>query len=102
MRFCAVCHGESAKGTGPLAPLLNVEVPDLTGLAKRNDGEFPMLKVIQIIDRRTGVRGHGGPMPIWGDYFKAAAVERAGEYGAELIVRGRILAIAQYLESIQE
>lgn len=102
MQACAVCHGESGKGMGPLAPLMNVPVPALTTLAKDNDGEFPMLKVIQIIDGRTGLRGHGSVMPIWGDRFQAAAVHDAGDYGAELVVRGRILALAQYLESIQE
>ncbi len=102
MQACAVCHGESGMGMGPLAPLMNVEVPSLTTLTQQNDGVFPMLQVIHIIDGRTGVRGHGGVMPIWGDRFKAAVLASAGEYGAELIIRGRILALAQYLESIQE
>ncbi len=102
LQACAACHGESGKGMGPIAPLLNIEVPSLTTLAKNNDGVFPMLQVIHIIDGRSGVRGHGGIMPIWGDRFKSAMIESAGEYGAELLVRGRILALAQYLESIQE
>ena len=32
----------------------------------------------------------------------ADAEEMAGVYGSELIVRGRILALAQYIESVQK
>jgi mono/diheme cytochrome c family protein len=38
MVACAVCHGESAMGDGPFAPLLNIQTPNLTTLAKANDG----------------------------------------------------------------
>jgi len=105
---CAVCHGEGGLGDGPLSKYMTIEVPDLTTLAKANGGEFPMLRVLQVIDGRGGVRGHGdarpdsgGNMPVWGDRFRAQETEMAGVYGAELLVRGRILALAQYLESIQ-
>jgi hypothetical protein len=61
-----------------------------------------MLEMIQVIDGRTGVRGHGYPMPVWGDRFDAEVGEEAGAYGGELVVRGRVLALATYLQSIQE
>jgi mono/diheme cytochrome c family protein len=102
MIACAVCHGESAKGNGPFAELLNIEVPGLTGLAAANDGEFPFLDTLMIIDGRTGVRGHGGPMPIWGDRYQAAAIEERGILGAEIYARGRLLSLVEYIESIQE
>ncbi|WP_108258317.1 c-type cytochrome [Mangrovicoccus ximenensis] len=103
MQGCAGCHGESGLGQGPVADLLNVPVPDLTHLSAANGGEFPMLKVIHIIDGRTGMRAHGGPMPIWGAVFKAEAEGASGLYGGdEAVTRGRILSIAYYLESIQQ
>jgi mono/diheme cytochrome c family protein len=102
MNYCASCHGADAKGEGPLADLMTVEVPDLTTIAADNDGTFPMLEMIQVIDGRTGVRGHGYPMPVWGDRFDAEVGEEAGPYGGELVVRGRVLALATYLQSIQE
>jgi len=102
MNACAVCHGDTGKGDGKLAELMTVPVPDLTGLTAANDGEFPMLEVIMVIDGRPGIRGHGYPMPVWGSRFKAESVERAGEYGAETLVRGRILSLAYYIESIQQ
>jgi mono/diheme cytochrome c family protein len=102
MQACASCHGESGIGDGPLAELMTVPVPSLTTIAQQNDGVFPMLDVIQVIDGRSGVRGHGYPMPVWGDRFDAEVAESAGPYGSELVIRGRVLALATYLESIQE
>ncbi len=102
MEGCAGCHGESAKGQGPLAGLLNIAVPDLTQLSAKNDGKFPMLEVIHTIDGRSGLRAHGGPMPIWGTIFKSHASGDNALFGTEAITRGRILSIAYYLESIQE
>ena len=101
MSACASCHGESAAGDGPLAELMTVPVPALTGLSAANDGKFPMLDVIHSIDGRQGTRGHGYPMPVWGDRF-AKDIPNAGPYGAEPIIRGRVLSIAYYLESIQK
>ena len=99
---CAICHGESGKGNGPFAPLLNIETPSLTELSANNHGVFPFLDTFMAIDGRTEVKGHGIGMPIWGDKFKAAVGEKYGPYGAEVIVRGRILSLVLYLESIQE
>jgi hypothetical protein len=102
MVACAICHGESGKGEGPFAPLLSIHTPDLTNLAAGNDGDFPFLDVLMVVDGRTGVRAHGdSAMPIWGERFKASAVD-AGPYGSELEVRGRLLALVTYIESIQE
>ena len=100
MISCASCHGESAAGEGPLAELMTVPVPALTGLSAANDGEFPMLKVIHSIDGRQKTRGHGYPMPVWGKRFLAESGV-PDSYGNEAIVRGRVLSIAYYLESIQ-
>ncbi|MEE4120926.1 MAG: cytochrome c, partial [Paracoccaceae bacterium] len=102
IQACASCHGLAGHGDGPLAEYMTVEVPDLTQISIANDGEFPMYHVISIIDGRTGVRGHGSQMPVWGQRYQIEATPEAGEYGAELIVRGRILALAQHLEAIQE
>jgi mono/diheme cytochrome c family protein len=101
MNNCASCHGESGKGQGPLAELMTVDVPSLTALAANNDGVFPMLAVIHSIDGRQGTRGHGYPMPVWGDRF-SRSTDATDPYGNEVVVRGRVLSIAYYLESIQE
>ncbi len=103
MDLCASCHGVNADGAGPLAELMNVEVPALTDLANANEGVFPMLEVIHSIDGRQGTRGHGYPMPVWGQAFeRQAEADDLGRFGGEIAVRGRVLSLAYYLESIQE
>lgn len=48
-----------------MANVVNIPSPNLTLLAKNNGGVFPMLGVLQVIDGRSGVRAHGGVMPLW-------------------------------------
>ena len=98
---CAACHGENADGNGPIATMFKSPVPNLHGLSAANDGVFPLLKVFQIIDGRSEVRGHGSPMPVFGNRYGKQAETTAGFYGAEPIVRARILELVYYLQSIQ-
>lgn len=100
-QYCATCHGSSGAGDGPLTEIMMEQPGDLTQLAANNDGEFPMLQVIHIIDGRTGVRAHGGPMPTYGAIFSTEAADQMG-YGSVVEVRGRILSLAMYLESLQK
>ena len=102
MTFCATCHGALADGRGPLSEMITDKIADLRQLSANNHDEFPMLRVIHIIDGRTGLRGHGGPMPVYGELFQGDAPDYYGPYGAEAVVRGRMLALALYLESIQQ
>ena len=63
---CAVCHGTTARGDGPLADRMKRRPPDLTVLATQNGGVFPAEQVRKTIDGREFVPGHGGPdMPVW-------------------------------------
>lgn len=99
---CAACHGEAADGNGEIATMFKDRVPDLTGIAKRNDGVFPLLEVIQAIDGRAVIRGHGNPMPIFGNRYRAEASDADALLGAEAIARGRVLELAFYIQSIQK
>lgn len=100
-QYCATCHGMDATGGGPLTEIMTTSVPDLTGLAAANDGAFPMLDVIHIIDGRTGLRSHGGPMPVYGALFDDEA-HSGTDYGDVLYTRGKVLSVAYYLESLQK
>ncbi|MCP5360287.1 MAG: cytochrome c [Steroidobacteraceae bacterium] len=81
-RFCASCHGAGGRGDGPVAPLLRVEVPDLTRLIRRPGDPFPTETVRRIVDGREVPAAHGGRrMPIWGYEF-ATATAGAPEAGA--------------------
>lgn len=89
---CGSCHGTNGKGDGPHSGELRATLPDLTLLAKNNDGVFPAKVLYGIIDGRKTIRAHGTyEMPVWGNVF----------LGDAKFVRTRILAIIDYLKSIQ-
>jgi mono/diheme cytochrome c family protein len=95
--YCASCHGTDGKGDGPLAENLRFHPPDLSLLAKRNGGDYPVEKVHRIVDGRKPLPGHGGPdMPIWGDAFRNA---ETGYDDAK--VREKIRSVVDYLRTLQ-
>lgn len=95
--YCAVCHGTSARGDGPLADKLKKRPPDLTQFTIQHGGTYPAEMVTKIIDGRNPVPGHGGPdMPVWGDAFKASQAA-----GTEEAARARIEELVRYLETLQ-
>jgi mono/diheme cytochrome c family protein len=99
---CAACHGSSGKGNGPYAELLRKSPPDLTMMAKRNGGVFPMSRAYEVIEG-AGV-GHGTrDMPIWGQDYNVKAAEYYMDvpYNPEAYVRTRILALVEYLNRLQ-
>lgn len=100
---CLSCHGVGGKGNGPMANLLTVEPSDLTAIAKKNEGTFPLDKILRMIDGRHGVTGHGDrDMPIWGARYLREDAERYGPFGGEDVVRLRILELVYYIQSIQQ
>ena len=100
--FCQVCHGASGKGDGPLAKDLNKRPADLTRIAERNGGDFPLIKVMSTIDGYTRKNDHGSIMPEMGLQFQGGRMVRidAGD-GIETPVPESLLALAQYLRSLQ-
>ena len=70
--FCSSCHGDRARGNGPVARTLKVRVPDLTRIAARNGGTFPTEQVRLMIEGRNVPSVHGSrDMPVWGWQFYA-------------------------------
>ena len=94
--YCAACHGENARGGGPVASSLKGKVPDLTRVAERRGGTFPLPQVERIISgEETIATAHGSrEMPIWGPIF--GQVQRDQNLG-----RIRVRNLAKYVESIQ-
>jgi mono/diheme cytochrome c family protein len=94
--YCAVCHGTDGRGNGPMAPALKVQPPDLTRIAERNGGAFPMERVEKIISgEQAPSSGHGTrEMPIWGPIF--SQVDRDQDLG-----RVRIDNLTRYLKDMQ-
>jgi mono/diheme cytochrome c family protein len=98
-RFCAACHGESARGDGPVASSFALPVPDLTRLSQRRGGEFPANEVREMVDGRSPVMAHGPrQMPVWGYEFW---VEEGADVEAEARSRDMIGRIVAYLADIQ-
>jgi|SRR5688572_14472520 mono/diheme cytochrome c family protein len=95
-RYCATCHGIGGTGDGPLAAMLRKRPANLTLLARANGGVFSAPMVLQIIDGRKPIAGHGGgDMPIWGDAFGRTAE------GADATTE-KLVALVKYLETIQQ
>ncbi len=99
---CATCHGVEARGDGPMAPLLRLVPPDLTALAMRNGGMFPMARVIERVDGTMDVMAHGGPMPLFGLLLQGPAVVADAPDGREIVAPEEIVSIAEWLAAIQQ
>ena len=94
--YCASCHGETARGTGPLSTQLTRPVPDLTTYTARNGGVFPGERLRQIIAGR-GPAAHGDrTMPVWGAVFSRQAD------GTDRVAGAQIDALVAFLQSIQQ
>jgi hypothetical protein len=98
------------KGDGSIAHLLRKNPTDLTKLSESNFGVFPFARVYDVIDGRFEVEIHGRRnMPVWGDAFQPVPsstqlgllpIEISKEL-AESIVRARVLALIDYIFSLQ-
>lgn len=100
---CATCHGAGGKGDGPVAAFLKTAPPDLTMLAKKNNGVLPMARLYEILDG-TGVQAHGTrDMPVWGREYRLQAAEHYVDapYDPQVYVRARILALLDYINRFQ-
>ena len=119
---CAPCHGARAKGKGALSAKLKTKPADLTALAKKNNGVFPVSAVYDAIDGRNAIESHGArEMPIWGcrhtpSPASPTKTSKRKVYRApdpfeshldlscdpEDIIGNRILSVIEYLRRIQE
>jgi mono/diheme cytochrome c family protein len=98
--YCMACHGPDGAGAGPVAPYMSPRPADLRGIAARRGGVFPHAAVEAYIDGRDPIAAHGSrDMPIWGKAFRE---ETELDQLSETRVRGRILLLVSYLESIQQ
>lgn len=98
---CASCHGLTGRGDGPLAAELEVKPANLTKIAARCDGLWPMVEVMSIIDgyhRRTLPREK---MPIFGDLAEGKLVPFDAGDGRKIPTPVKLIALANYLETIQ-
>jgi mono/diheme cytochrome c family protein len=99
---CAVCHGKDGKGGGPYSEQLKRKLPDLTTMAQRNAGVFPVNRTYDMIEGAGA--GHGTrEMPVWGMDYTIQAAEQFPDlpYNQAQFVRTRIMALLEYLNQLQ-
>lgn len=109
---CSTCHGIDGKGKGPLSEELRVAPADLTVLAKKNNGVFPVNAVYETIYGIKRIVAHGPPdMPIWGYRYYARNTSPGSKNpdhyvelssDSDAIARTRLLAVVDYLNRIQQ
>ena len=98
-KYCSSCHGMDGRGNGIVASVLQTRPADLTRIASRREGQFPLAEIAATIDGRVEVRAHGSrDMPVWGERFSEHV--GGGSLGEE-VVRGNLLVLVDYLRSIQ-
>jgi mono/diheme cytochrome c family protein len=99
--LCASCHGEKARGDGPVAPFLTRPPTDLTRLAQRNNGFFMADKIHQVIDGRLDVMFHGPrEMPVWGRRLSLGT--SPNDAAAQARADTQISLLVEYIRSIQQ
>jgi len=99
LRYCSACHGQTGRGDGPVAAAMSTPPADLTRIAQRRGGHFPVAEIAAFIDGRTALPAHGSrEMPIWGERF--GEMGGGGSVGEE-VVRGNLLILIEYLRNIQ-
>jgi len=104
---CAPCHGVTGAGDGPVASVIQGNVPRLDDLTKRYSDEFPTDYVRQTIDGRLVVAPHGTPdMPVWGLRFSlhhdaggqtGKQADASGEAAADMLID----ALVKYVATLQ-
>ncbi len=94
--YCAPCHGQDGKGSGPVASALRTAPPDLTALSRSNHGKFPNLHVLAVLQDGAAVPAHSSAeMPVWGPIL--GKMKQANPQDRML----RISNLSRFLDSIQ-
>ncbi len=99
--YCSACHGSGGLGDGPMAETLDGKPSDLTGLAARNGGVFPTTQVMAKIWGYAGGGATDAAMPNFGPLLDSDLVPYDGGDGIDTPTPVRLVAIAEYLKTLQ-
>jgi mono/diheme cytochrome c family protein len=100
VRYCSSCHGVAGRGDGPAASALWSPPADLTRIAQRRGGHFPVADITAYIDGWSEVLAHGRrDMPVWGERFGEIV---GHDMLGEAVVRSHLQLLIAYLQAIQQ
>lgn len=102
LQNCASCHGDTGRGDGPAASGLGTTPADLTQIAARRDGVWPMLEIMSIIDgysRRTLPRED---MPIFDSFLGGDMIGFDTGNGVITPMPTKLIEMVNYLETLQD
>lgn len=100
MTYCAACHGQDARGNGPISGELPVPPADLTVLSVDNGGVFPSARVMEKINGYPE-RYQSDIMPEFGTMLSGPKVIWTDDTGTEIETPRNLLALRDYLASLQ-
>lgn len=101
--YCAGCHGDAGRGDGPAALGLARKPADLTGIAARNGGTFPMVKVMSTIDGYTRRGDRASVMPELGPILQEGPLVMVDTGpGIRTPTPANLVALAEYLRTLQQ
>jgi mono/diheme cytochrome c family protein len=96
--YCASCHGKDARGNGPAASAMKSSVPDITLLAKNNNGSYPSAKIYEVIRGDSALASHGSKdMPVWGRVFS-----QLSHSATDMQVQQRLHNLTDYVGKLQQ
>lgn len=98
--YCAICHGDRGTGDGAIARKLAVPPPDLTTIAARNGGVFPLQQVAASVYGYTG-KHEADLMPEFSPLLDGPAVTVTGPDGRTARMPQRLADVVLYLQSLQ-
>ncbi len=100
--YCVSCHGMSGTGDGPAATDLPHPPADLTRIAARNGGSFPMVRVMSVIDGYARRGDRASVMPELGAALQEGPlVPYDSGDGVATPTPANLVALAEYLRGIQ-
>lgn len=101
MENCVSCHGDTGRGDGPLAKGSGAPPADLTRIAARRDGVWPMLEVMAIVDGYSRSTLPSEDMPIFDDFLNDDMIDFDTGNGVSALAPIKLIEIVNYLETLQ-